>query len=65
MKKEILNMVSLLMVAVGTGIIVGSVGITDFMGIIYQGIIGLGISLVGYMIFWIGGFENGRNKRGN
>ena len=70
MKKEFLKLISTLLIYIGAGVILGTAGASDLgqIGLIetmIRGIIGVGLSMVGYLGLKIGGFGNGRFERGN
>ncbi len=70
MVRDFLKLVSLLLVFGGVVVILGTAGASDLgtislNEIMIRGIIGVGLSLVGYFGLKIGGFENGSIERGN
>lgn len=70
MVKDFLKLVSLLLVFGGVVLILGTAGASDlnqigFDEMMIRGIIGVGLSLVGYLGLKIGGFENVEIERGN
>ena len=63
MVRDFLKLVSLLLVVGGVVLILGTAGASDlgqigFDEIMIRGSIGVGLSLLGYLGFKIGGFEN-------
>jgi hypothetical protein len=70
MVRDFLKLVSLLLVFGGVVVILGTAGASDLGTIgltemMIRGIIGIGLSLVGYLGLKIGGFENVEIERGN
>jgi len=70
MVKDFFKLVSLLLVFGGVVVILGTAGASDLGTIglnemMIRGIIGLGLSLVGYLGLKIGGFEHVEIERGN
>lgn len=70
MVRDFFKLVSLLLVFGGVVVILGTAGASDlgqigFYEMMIRGIIGVGLSLVGYLGLKIGGFENVEIERGN